>query len=116
MKKTNVTITIWKDGKEGQREIPAYESSTPGLVVHKYVNFDGVLVNSNWIVTHAASGKAISPQGTALTTRKAALGFASEIANLVDWTKCEQDMIAHLTPELKRVIGEKIREVYRKYN
>ena len=116
MKKTSISIAICKLDKEGQRDIPAYESGIPGLVVHKYVNRDGVQIDGEWIVTHVASGKAISPQGAPLTTRKAALGFAQELDGLIDWTRSEEGLKSHLSPELSRVVKEKMCDAYRKYN
>ena len=84
--------TIKVNGPSGpiSRDVAAYQTGTPGLIVHRRVNPKGP--STGWVLTHHASGLALSGYG--FKTRAQAVAFAGVIASLADWTLDQRELRA----------------------
>ena len=87
MKRTTFQISINKRDDNGRRhvarqECQGYSIGVPGLVIHRAVVRHG---RGDWTVSHEYSGWSVCPLPYRL--RADAAAFASEIADLTDWTQ-----------------------------
>jgi len=70
-----VVMTVY-DPIGAPEQIPAFASSTPGIVYHRAIKHDG------WSVTHERSGARLAGFDHAAQAER----FAADLANLADWT------------------------------
>jgi len=75
-----------------RREIDAYATATPGLVVHGYIQpHSGETTKRNaWVVSHVASGFALDR--TTFHSRALALQVAARLGEGIDWTREAKDL------------------------
>lgn len=69
------TVTIWFGG--GRRDVPAFPTPVPGVVIHAGIGPDA----GSWCVVHAASGAGVLK----LPDPEAALHAALCLGGLADW-------------------------------
>ena len=89
MRKDKTTVDLQIGDNETMR-VDAYESSTPGLVLHRQVAYvpakEEHKFTSNWQITHKASGTAILRPSECLPTMAMAESVARHVSNH-DWTQ-----------------------------
>lgn len=83
---TKVTIKVTQ---QDAMEIDAYESPTPGLVIHRQVRWapgkEEYKLTSKWQVTHSESGLGLLTPTKCLPRQKDALKFAKRLSEHCDW-------------------------------
>lgn len=109
--KTEVSLKVTQ---QEHMAVEAYQSATPGLVVHRQVRWspgkEEHKLTSKWQVTHAISGLGILMNPMCFSTREKALDFAARIAYLRHW----EDPFENLgdTDDLLR----KVKDEYHKFS
>ena len=106
MGKINLTIRLMKRGWDRPREVKVegYASSTPGLAVHKMLDYYMQPVDYRWDVTHIASGWKVNHYS--FPTRTMAERFAVAVGALADWTMGQEELPAFGQEGWKALIGE----------
>lgn len=104
MNQREVTIQVTQ---QETMQVTAYETDTPGLVVHRQVRWspgkEEHKFTSKWQVTHEPSGRGILTPSRCLPRQKDALKFAKRLNGVERWESASVDKMADDDALLQRV-------------